>query len=104
MNKYYFRMFSILIFVFFVSCEMASNPEDSNDNEVIELNWIVYTYSSEVWYLPKYKDQFPDFGKQNECDKIDLYLNDFFIKYQVNDTSYVEVFIAPNYLYWSEKN
>ena len=95
-------LFSLFILI---TCEMSSNPEEENiDNEVIKLNWIVYTYNWEVWYLSNFKDKFPDINKQNECDKIELYLYDFFIKYQINDTTYIKTFSVPEDLYWSEKD
>lgn len=105
MKKYCWGMIIFPLLFILIACEMSSNPEEEKtDNEVIELNWIVYTYSREVWYLSNFKNQFPDINKQNECDKIELYLYDFFIKYQINDTTYIKTFVAPDYLYWSEKD
>jgi len=103
MKRYLLGIIFMFLFVL-NTCEIPVDPEDEKkDNEVIELNWIVYTYSQEVWYTSNFKNQFPDINKQNECDKIELYLNDFFIKFQINDTTYVKTFTLPDYLYWSEK-
>lgn len=104
MNKCFLGIIIFISLIILIACEIPTDPEDEkNDDEVIELNWIVYTYSQEVWYTSNFKNQFPDINKQNECDKIELYLNDFFIKFQINDTTYVKTFTLPDYLYWSEK-